>query len=260
MKSVRDGSSYSAELTYVDAAGAAITPASAYYVVVDEAGTELVARTDLVIAAGATSVSITIAAATNTLTEPGRSLRAIRLFYDHGGQSYLITERYLVEGLTLVLAKNTFQSYEQSLLTAMDLVELTGWAGADEARRTAALKHAYDNLCKLHYVVERKDSLWMSYHLPRITISDMRYVDAPTFEALPDGFVKAIRQAQVVEADVLLGGDAVGERRRDGLMSSSVGEISQMFRPGKPMLLPVSNRALRHLSGYISWGLGTGRA
>lgn len=35
-------------------------------------------------------------------------------------------------------------------------------------------------------------------------------------------------------------------------MSSLIGEVSQMFRPGTPMELSLSARALRKLRGFVS--------
>lgn len=63
----------------------------------------------------------------------------------------------------------------------------------------------------------------------------------------------------MIEANARLGGTDVSDLRREGLMSATVGEVSQMFRPSKPLVLPISHRALQVLAGYITWSVRASR-
>jgi hypothetical protein len=90
-------------------------------------------------------------------------------------------------------------------------------------------------------------------------ITNIGLLTAAEIEALPALFLQALRMAQIAESDSILGGDPVGELRREGLMSKTVGESSQMYRPGKPLVMPVSDRAMRYLAGYVRRSLVVGR-
>lgn len=79
------------------------------------------------------------------------------------------------------------------------------------------------------------------------------------FMNLDERFRSALCRAQVIEANARLGGTDVSDLRREGLMSATVGEVSQMFRPSKPLVLPISHRALQVLAGYITWSVRASR-
>jgi hypothetical protein len=79
-------------------------------------------------------------------------------------------------------------------------------------------------------------------------------------KALPEQFLNAIRLAQVIEADSILGGNETEDLRESGLLSKTVGESSQMFRSGVAMKLPLSKRAYQVLKRYTMRNNKIGRA
>lgn len=255
----------SAEITVEaqDEQGSAILPTSATFVVTDEAGAE--------VASGAADISTGAAVITLTPTQMAladgalRGARTVTVDFATDAGTVANSETFLIEAArTLEILRNTFQTFAQAELTASELPTLTSWSIKTDYEKRQALVGAYHNIVKLRFTVDRPDQqnrivdrLWGSeYDGGRIVneISDITELTAAEFARLPTHFVQAIYRAQVAEAEVLLGGDVVGEQRRMGLMSHTIGEVSQMFRPGKPVLGPVSPEALHHLAGYVRTG------
>ena len=85
----------------------------------------------------------------------------------------------------------------------------------------------------------------LNFNIGNISEVDLTLIDSD--------LLAAIAKAQIAEADFMMGGDTVEDKRRTGLMSETVGESSNMFRPGKPLVLAGSEKALRYLTGYITW-------
>jgi hypothetical protein len=80
-----------------------------------------------------------------------------------------------------------------------------------------------------------------------------------SFDLLPAGFLRAIKRAQLIEANVILGGDVVGRKRQDGILSETIGESSASFSD-KPFLnLPISRQAYEELRRYIVIRIGVAR-
>ena len=92
-----------------------------------------------------------------------------------------------------------------------------------------------------------------------IVVENIRSLTINDLLLLPSAFLIALRKAQISEADIVMGGGSVHRKREDGLMSDTVGESKIMFRPGKPVVLPVDRRTLSYLSGYIYHGLSLTR-
>lgn len=257
MQTYRSGSTVMFLAQFKDAAGAVITPVSASYRLLDASESELIAETALAIAAEQTDVAVTVASAHNMLADGEvRALRQVELTYaDAAGQTYTITERWMLEQVqTLAVFVNSFQTYGEALVTAHSIPDLNGWDSAEESQRKAALEEAFQRMLRLNYRVKHEVEV-QRYLYATVFSGSLDNITADEFKALPRGFRDDLNRAQVAEADIILGGDQVGENRRDGLMSSSVGEVSQFFRPGKPLMLPVSNKALRYVGRYVSFSV-----
>ena len=250
MKTYRDGSAVTVEIPFQDMAGNEVVPATLSYRVYDEAGVEIIGDTAHAFSAGETTTLITIPGGNNALTTEDRVMRIVELtMTDADGGVFINLSRYIVERVEFLgVMSNSYLTYDSAVLYAMNVADMRSWDKATEAQRKGALVEAYRNLGKMRYSV-----LGVDY-------SDITDQDAATFEAMNSGFLIAIKTAQVVEADSLLGGNVVQDRRENGLLSNSVGESSQMYRTGKPLLLPVSRRALSHLAGYLRYGSPVGRS
>jgi hypothetical protein len=257
-----------------DAVGNQLSVSAIEYRVVDQLGVELVPKTTVTgFVADATTATITVLVASNTLpVGAARALRQVDLYCTVGGNIVLLTAAYAItQPDVLVVGVNSFQSYAAAQFIALDIPNIAGWDGASDAQRTAALIDAREHVCQLSFqrLNQRFGQNSLDY-LPEGTrdvgsnmfgfTGDLKQLTPAQFTGLPPEFLAALYKAQVAEANVILGGDPVEAKRLDGLLLDSVGESRQMFRPGKPLQLPVSRRALAYLSQFVTFSKRIGRA
>lgn len=267
------GSPVSLVVPLQDRNGGLIEASAVEYRITKQGGEEVLPRTALIGFAGDAEVTIDIPGALNELapieaeTLALREVRNVELYLTIAGGTAQISKSYILERIdALVSGLNSFQTLPEAEMNALDVPGLNGWAAASERDKLAALVDARLRIVQLRFVSFdwSQDSLQYAFD-GRTTagpfafegdLGDLRPAD---YARLPERFRLALCKAQVVEADALLGGDPVDVRRQEGLMLESIGEVKQMFRPGKPLDLPVSKRALRYLSPYISFAKRIGR-
>lgn len=239
----------------LDGSGQSLTADSVSYRVTDQSGVEIVPLTALPLTSGPTDVvELTLPGAANTLPEGvKRALRTVIFSIVTEQGPATVVYRYLVKAEdSLKVMGNSFQSYGEALLRATEVPNMNAWDVASDDHKQAALIDAYRAICKLRFVYDLsndqsriRDKMWAPSALSDLSESQ--------FLQLDERFRNAVCLAQVIEADARLGGTDVSNLRREGLMSATVGEVSQMFRPSKPLVLPISHRALQVLAGFITW-------
>lgn len=257
--------------TFTDPDGNPLEVVSATYKIVDDTSKELQGTTALDV----DEDFILISAEVNTLSSTidfdkltSETMDDVRLFegrivefeltlkdgnvtpYD---LSYMIAPREkLIAGL------NSFQSLRESYLTALSIPNTTAWTTASEEDRIAAMIEARLRICAYQF---SDVTLGQSYLGQEVGISDLSRLPPKEFAKLTSRFRKALRLAQVAEADELLGGgDQASSLRRDGLISQTIGETQEVYRNSKPISLQVSKATLRYLSQYISLNKRVGRS
>lgn len=274
MERYRANSTLAITIPLVDANGDTLAPIGVNYRLLNELGEELLASTATTFTSGDTYVVVTTTPTQNQLTVGDRKgIRVIELIVSReDGLTTYIRQSYLIESEEVLgLLVNSYQTYNQAQLISTDLPLLEAWEAADEAQRQAALIEAYHRIGRLRFrirnrllssdqfVLNDQNMVTDQFIVSERRISALNEITVEQFNALPVAFITAVRKAQVVEADVILGGDPVSKKREEGLMSDSVGQSSIMFRPGKPLSLSVSKKALDQLSGWVSFTLGVGR-
>jgi len=267
MNNYRDGSFVDIELPFADENGIAVTPISASYRILAEDNTELVASTVVTLSGSEVSVVITVSALVNTLeANAHRALRTVELTMGTAKGMVSSFIRYTIESNTTVkVGANSFQTFNQSLLLSMDMMNLDQWGASEDRDKKKSLIEAYLNVSKLSFKAVPRESSTSSNATPglsRLSFSDnfsVSDLDETELKNLNAKLYMALRKAQIAEANYLLGGDAIGDRRSMGLMSETIGETSSMFRPGNPLNLPVSKKALSYLVGHITWSGKLGR-
>jgi hypothetical protein len=215
---------------------------------------------------GDSSASISVSEATNTVSQrvEGRSVRLLiqtEIGFSVVRQSYVLVD----DESEWIIPSQSIQSYEDALSMAFSMRGLTSWSEGSEKDRHASLLEASSRISRMrlnpfrHY--EDPDSSVMSDEERKLYNGEFRITDltAENWAWLPIAFKTACRRAQLVEADVLMNGDPTWDRRVDGLMSISVGESAEMFRPGKPVVMSLSNKAMRELTGFITFSVGVRR-
>lgn len=243
-----------------DVNGETVTPTAIEVVVLDEDENEL-ARWSHPVEGVSGEIEVLVPAAYNS---PG--VRTVELTLTTAAGEVTQLAVYALRAPTrLVVLQNSFQTWGRALAEAGDMPNLLGWEGAEDFERQTALIEAFRRLIRLGYLVR-----W-----PR-EIDDMRYLTeidrriAPQHWATmtheqwstwyPETFRAALRRAQIAEADQIIGGDRIGEKRRAGIFAETIGESKMMFRMGKPLDLGVSAQALQHVTGFVDLKMTTGRA
>lgn len=282
------GTPVSLVVSLQDRSGNAIEASAVEYRIIKQGGEEVFPRAVLDSFAGDEEVTIEIPAHLNDLASVDhstmthrhvdsvsvREVRTVELYLTVGGNTVLMTKSYVLEPAeSLVPGLNSFQTLPEAEMMALDVPGLHGWAGATEREKMAALVDARARIIQLRFNLLNSNINWGqdnlnfvpegTYPTPYAGVfmfnGNLGLLTPAHYGRLPPRFKSALCKAQVVEADVLLGGDPTDDRRKDGLMLESIGEVKQMFRPGKPLDLPISKRALRYLSPFVSFSKRIGR-
>jgi hypothetical protein len=244
----------------VDSAGVAITATAISRRVLDQDGTVILEAAALTPPVSGTTLTVPVGAIYNALAEgQTRALRVIELTITTAQGVKLVTSNYIIEALEpLSVPTTSFQTFAQAQLASGNIAELAGWRTATRSTQIAALIEARNHIARLQFTYIHGQG--MNYVEPEFAIGDISLLDEEEFEALSEEFRAALALAQIYEADDILGGNPFDKRRRDGVMSETIGESSMMFRPGTPTERTVCSRALKALSRYINRSVRIGRA
>lgn len=263
----------------VDEMGNALNVNSVDYRVVDQNNTELVARTAVAgFTAGDSQAVIAVPQATNTMAASStREVRSVELFCATDAGTLGFSRSYGLETIDpLKIATNTFQNFAMAQLTAMDIPNIDAWHAASEQQKVAALIDAREHIVQLNFNLLNsnanfgQDSLnyvpegsFQSSHVARNSVfvlnGSLDLLDETQFNQLPERFKKALRQAQVLEANAILGGEPDDAKRSIGIIEERIGESTIKFGQGAKLTLPVCRRALGYLSYYVSFAKRIGR-
>lgn len=264
------------EIILQDAIGNPYSVDSVEYEVVNQSGATVVERALVEgFTPGSPSVEITVPASKNALPDSVmRELRKIVLFCQVGGNTVAITSVFVIESNSVLVAGvNSFQTFDEAQLLALEIPNMIGWNQALYADKLAALIEARQRICQLNFNL-MNSSAWGQdsiNYIPEGTFispyadgvfsfgGDISFLPPEQFLNMPPRFLEALRKAQLAEANVLLGGDKEGDKRRNGLAEDTVGESKQVFRAGKVLDLQVSRPAVRYLAPFVNFSLRTAR-
>lgn len=269
MNSYAAGTDVSVTIPFVDLNGDTITPTALVVRVLDEDENEVSPASVIPLPDPAgNEIEISIEAIDNTLP-PGETVgvRCIEAVMTTAAGPITLYISYLIRpAARLVVLQNTFQTWPRAQLVASEMPNLLGWETAvNDNDRQVALMEAFRRLTRLGYMVrwprEVDDQRYLHPGADRRI--DPKHWAVMTFDQwntwYPEVFRQALRMAQVAEANQILGVDKVGDKRRSGILSESIGESSMMFRMGKPLDLGVSHQALQYVTGYVDVRMTTGR-
>ena len=263
-----------------DAAGNLINVDSIQYRVADHASVEIVPLTDLTgFVPGDSTASVVIPLALNALTTGNtREIRNVELMCLSAGNTIMISKAYGIEAKEpLTVGVNSFQTMSAAELTALDIPNLTAWASATDNEKSAALIEARERIHRLNFSLLNsninfgQDALnyvpegsFQSGYVSRSGLfvfnGNLGLLNATQYATLPERFKRALRQAQVAEANFILGGDTSSERRQAGIVMEAIGDSRQVFRQTKALEMPVCRAALGYLSYFVTFGKRIGRS
>jgi hypothetical protein len=269
------GTQVKASIELVDAAGNPLSVQSVQWRLLDGPGVELQALTALSgFVAEDGSAEVTVPSQFNQLTtgalREGRRIDLQLTFTDTniGVLSYVYA---IAANDALAVGVNTFQTYQEAMNNADTLGSVPAWDAASERERTQALIEARSRLCRLNFRGLSSDFLPDQASVLRSTdiamvvnnvylYRSLELMPADAFLKLPAIFLAALKNAQVVEANEVLTGGDDNQRRRDGVILETIGDVKKMWRSSKPLDLPCSRRALKYVSLWISYDKRIGRA
>jgi hypothetical protein len=235
----------------IDDEGRPLTPTALAYRVLDDEGDEIQASTTVSVPVG-TKVNLVISAATNTLVDNTIGFRRVELTITAATTEIVLVDYLLEERQLFVVPDNSFMTYETALIIARAVVPLNGWSAASEETRKFALFRAFDQLNSFSYEFRYTDG--------EIEIATIEELDEDSFGRLTTKQLNDFRKAQLMQADYLLGGSPIERDIQEGLQSSTVGEVSQFYRPRPTLNLAVCRNALSYIGKYIDWNVRLGRA
>ena len=161
-------------------------------------------------------------------------------------------------GLTIAdplqVGVNSFMTYRQAQKMAMDMPKLNNWEATSQSQRISALLEAKLRICRLAFDFGQ---IHFEVNGDSVKLEDLSVED---FEALPTKFKTALMKAQLAEANDVLEVDSIAERRRQGLILETIGEVKQMFSSIIPAQMAVSSKAMSYLSRYLVSGKKIGRS
>lgn len=242
------------------------------YRVTDENDLEVVAKTALPLTALENGIAtVTVAAEFNRLLGIPMGYRNIELSVTGANGSSRTSAGYIIESENpLVEPINSFVGLSAAEFLASQFTDLLGWDNASRDQRINALIRAANALRQMTFAIPRSDdqedevfTTVVPEHYESSEYSKFFSIESLTageYVRLPQAFKTALKRAQVIEANFLLGGDPIEQVRSQGLMSQTVGESSQFYRATKPLQLLISRRAIAELRGYVVYTVRRGRA
>ncbi len=254
--------------------GAVLFPSAVAVAVTDEAGVLVSTAPTVAAPTTGSTVSVALGSAYNTLaTGELIKLRRVKFTMTTTAGVFIVAYEYVVRSATpLVKMVNSFMTLPEATLTRYQLPKADGWDASDEDQRIAAMISAYKNLLQLRYrfrIGQNSQSRIVDVYGSSVeslngriysVINDMSSYAAGDFDSWTPEFQEALRRAQVAEADTMLAGDVVGDKRRQGIVAEKTGEASMQFRNVPDIILPVSRDALQHLRGFLNNSVQIARA
>ena len=212
----------------------------------------------------ATTVTFGVDGPSNTLgLNVRKGARTIETIFTTVQGTFTETTHYLLEATTqLVLLSNSFMTFPEALMIRSDLPAAPGWDSVTDSTRMAALMIAHWNLCAMVYkyrvglagqsrISDFGGVTTDPYGRVFASVSDIRNTAAWEWAEFPDDFKTALKRAQLCEADSLLQGDPVADKRHSGIVSEKIGESAMTFLQVPEARFAVSRAALQYLSGFV---------
>lgn len=254
MKIYPPGVAVTVRVPFIDLNGDPVEPTEIVARVYDENGEELDAFVPP-FALGDTEAEIVVPAILNGISGMSGA-RTIEIDMTTEAGIFTASSTYLVrKRVRLQTLKNSFATYERSLLAAADMVNMSGWDLSDDDARKVALIEAFQRLKRLSYRIEAAPDMDALAAIPdesrRILPAYWDYMTIAQWDDLPERFRTALINAQVAEANELLNGDTVNRKRQQGILSESIGESSMMFRTGKPLERGVTAASFRYVAAFL---------
>lgn len=228
------------------------------YMVVDEEGGVIVARTSLPgITSSTTDVTITVPAVSNALPV-GKTIvaRSVTLLITGTGLAGGLAAKkvsYAITALDRLPAPGaSFQSLISADMLASDIPGLPSWAVATDEQKTGALMEARNRMVQMRYYWIPED--YMRRVSSHIELNEYWFNTMSTSEwaTMDSQFKTALRRAQLIEADFLLTDDPDAAMRSAGVINNKIGESSKTFVSTRASKSPICPRAMTVIARFLA--------
>ena len=250
-------------INLVDGSGQPVTATAVSYAVLNEASEVIVAKTPLVsfVENDVTAV-ISVPASLNTIPAGATaSVRYVTLYVTTEAGQIEISDYYIIRNAeVLQVGVNSFQLYPSAIAIAAMRVGLDYWDAASNEQRVKALAQAHGNIGRVNLrdvyddaEMSRVVSPWDDEK------SGVAGLNQQQLEGLDKEFLRALKIAQVIEANYLLGGNETDEIRNTGALSVTVGEAKQFYTSVKPLTFAICRDAMRVLGPWVDYSVKVSR-
>lgn len=258
-----------------DGYGNAFDVASISYTIKDEYDRVLVAPQALPgFVASDTSATVVVTGAVNTIVPPVvapanpslatsayRSLRIVVLTCIlTTGETVVLTSSYVVQLADfLIVGVNSFQTLSFAKMTALDVPNLSYFFSATDAALNSALAVAAERIKQYRFRLDETEWGYQQNMVKGWFVGNLNLLNPSDFAQLPEQFKKALRMAQVAEAEFVMTGAGV-DASRDGLVSEKIGEVTNTYSEGTKIKLNISRPALNYIGRFINYSPRIARA
>lgn len=254
------------DVLFTDLNGQPVTPTEITAILYDDEDQVIADYGAISFSPGDTHKVVVVPPAHNVL-EDGQlqAARILRIAMVTAAGTIRRSSSWIIEGeFRLALMVNSFVTIEAAEIMARDMPNLSGWSTASEDKRYASLIEAFNRLTRIpmRFEVPHANDPTGTLYCPEETIipaSQWAGITEEQFLAFPADFRKAVRTAQLVEANEMIEGETMAQKHRQGIISETVGESSIMLRGGR-VEQNVSSTTLRTLAGFIYFSHRIARA
>lgn len=250
-------------VAFTDDAGQAVSPTHVTIVLKDGDEEPMVVLHDGAPDAGAVSHAGVIAAEHNVSDGEGElTARLISVTLTLAGGRILTKQiLYGIEPVEkLVVCRNSFQTYVRAVMEGSQMVNLVAFNSEETpARQVAALIEAYDRIINIPLIYNLRIN--ERTHTHRLNGESWDEMTQEAFEQqLPMRLRRALRQAQIMEADMILQGNVLARKHAEGIQSETIGESSVTLRAGMATNRTISNFTMSVLAPFLDSTVRIGRA
>jgi len=261
MKYYAEGYNVEAIIKFADRDGNPVVPTAVKAVLYDGEDQEVVDFGSLPFDPSLGEKSIIVPSAFNKLQNNElQAARILRIELVTSSGSIFQSLAYVIEAeQRLVIMNNSFQTYEAAMLEARNMPNMNGWQSAIEEQQKAALIESFRRLTvipmRYSYLDMDGRPLPMEYIITANAWGDIK---RDQFDEFPTYFRRALRRAQLIEANELLQGDTIARKRRNGIVTEKIGESWLTLNASMPDY-GLSSQTLSALTGFIYYRMTIAR-
>ena len=229
---------------------------SASYTITDRSGQFVLEKTDIDIYYDDTFVEIEVPSKLNGLgTKITKGMRTIELTCkDDCGHVYVLYYSYmLLAAFDLQVPAEALMNARDAQFLAFDTPNVMAYEEANDLHQRRALIESSRRINSLNFnlyeIMGVNDAFNdFNWNNGRVRLKDLSHGE---YIPLPTHFLEDVQMAVLLECDDILGGNPVEEARREGILSESVGESTNMYQVGRPAQSRIGTRAYRVLARYV---------